>query len=132
MAQELEKRGKREVGNTAVEQIVDAGTAFYPDVDIFANNEQLVVVADVPGVDKGDVQVEIDENQTLVIRARCKCPEMGRELFSQFNVGNYYRAFQLGKEYDQDGVAAQLENGVLVVTVPIREQARPRRIQVQV
>jgi len=49
----------------------------------------------------------------------------------QFNIGNYYRAFQLSDEYDKEKITAKLENGLLQVTVPKREEVKPRKIEIK-
>ncbi len=127
---ELEKREKREVSHTGAEQMVDTGSAYSPDVDIYLSDEALLLVADLPGVEKGDVNIEIDENNSLVIKAKTTLKETEKPIFKQFNIGNYYRAFQIGDEFDKDKVAGQLENGLLEVRIPKREEAKPKRIAI--
>ena len=127
---ELEKREKKEVSHTGAEQMVDAGSAYSPDVDIYLSEDELLLAADLPGVEKGDVNIEIDENNSLVIKAKTAQKEMENPVYKQFNVGNYYRAFQIGDEFDKDKVTGRLENGLLEVRVPKREEAKPKRIAI--
>jgi HSP20 family protein len=130
MTSELEKREKTEVRNTATEQMDDSGPAYSPDVDIYASDEELVFSIDVPGVGRGDATIHIDENNALVIRAKNTHKEPQSPVLRQFRVGNYYRAFQIGTEYDKEKVSAKLESGLLEVRIPRREEAKPRRIQI--
>jgi HSP20 family protein len=131
MATELEKRGKQEVSSTAAERVEQAGAAYIPDIDIYASDEGVLFAVDMPGVEKGKVNIEVTEDDTLVIRGTCaQCEPERRPLVQQYNVGDYYRAFQIGKDYNKDKVEAALENGLLVVRIPKREEAKPRRIQV--
>ncbi|MBF0431362.1 MAG: Hsp20/alpha crystallin family protein [Fibrobacteria bacterium] len=126
----LSDMGKREVAHTGAEQLVDAGTAFSPDMDIFMSENELLFIADLPGVAKGDVSIEIDENNALLIKAQNSLKEPEKVILRQFNLGNYYRAFQIGQEYDKDKAKAVLENGQLELRIPKREAVKPKRISI--
>jgi len=130
MTAELEKREKQEVGTTAAEKLRHSGPAYSPDVDIYVSDDAALFLAELPGVNKGDVTIEVDENQSLVIRARTAYTEPENAVFRQYQVGNYYRAFQLSDEYDKERIAAKLENGLLEVSIPKREEAKPKRIEI--
>ena len=130
MAVELSKREKKEVQQTSAEQLIDAKNAYSPDVDIYDITDALVFIMDVPGVSKGDVNIEIDENNVLSIRAKTSYDQPDGLVMQEFCAGNYYRAFSLSDEFNKDGVTAKLENGVLELTVPRREEVKPRKIQI--
>jgi len=127
---DIEKREKREVSHTGAEQMVDAGSAYSPDVDIYLSEDELLFAVDLPGVEKGAVSIEIDENNSLVIKAKTTLEEPEKPVLRQFNIGSYYRAFQIGEEFDKDKVNAKLENGLLEVRIPKREEAKPKRIAI--
>ena len=127
---ELAKREKREVSHTGAEQMVEAGSAYSPDVDIFLSEDELIFAVDLPGVEKGGVNIEIDENNSLVIKAKNTLTESEKPVLKQFNIGNYYRAFQISDEFDKDKVTGRLENGLLEVRIPKREEAKPKRIAI--
>jgi len=131
MSTELEKRGKQEVGTSAAEQMNQSGPAYSPDVDIHASNDEIVFAVDLPGVGKGDVTIEVDETDTLVISGKNSHREPGEAILQQFEVGNFYRAFQLSDDYAKDKISAKLENGLLVVTIPKREEAKPKKIEIK-
>lgn len=131
MATELEKREKQEVEISAAEQMNQSGPAYSPDVDIHASNDEIVFAIDLPGVGKGDVTIAVDETDTLVITGKNTHQEPGNPVLQQFEVGNFYRAFQLSDDYAKDRISARLENGLLVVTIPKREEAKPRKIEIK-
>ena len=131
MTQELEKRQKQEVNTTSAEQMVESGRAYSPDVDIYDNDDELVLAVDLPGVAKGDVQINFDESDTLSIRAKNTFKEPTDPAIRQFNVGDYYRAFSVSDEYDKEKVAARLEDGLLEVKIPRKETAKPKRIEIK-
>ncbi len=130
MATELEKREKQEVSSTAAEQLRHSGTAFRPDVDIYASEDEVVFTVDLPGVAKGDVSIEVDETNTLSIRAKNSHKEPENPVIRQYRVGDYYRAFQISEDYDKDRINAAMENGLLEISIPKKESAKPRRIEI--
>ncbi|MBD3321745.1 MAG: Hsp20 family protein [Chitinivibrionales bacterium] len=131
MATDLEKREKKAVNNTAAEQINESGTAYSPDVDIYSSENDVMFTVDLPGVEKGDVQIEVTENDTLVIRARNSFSEPENPILRQYRTGDYYRAFQISNDFDKEKISGTLENGLLRITIPKREEARPKRIEIK-
>jgi HSP20 family protein len=131
MATELEKREKQEIGTTAAEKLENSGPAFSPDVDIYVSEDALFMAVDLPGVAKGDVTIQFDESNALIINAKTSQREPENCVLRQFNSGNYYRAFQLSDDYDKDKVTAVLENGLLKITIPKREEVKPRKIEIK-
>lgn len=127
---ELQKQDKREVNSTAAESLTDSGVAFAPEIDIFSNEEELILAVDLPGVNKGDVKLEIDENDTLNIRAKNSYKESANAIFRQYNVGDYYRSFRISKDYNKEKVHVTFDNGELIVRIPKREEAKPKKIEI--
>jgi len=129
---ELEKREQKEVTTTSAEQLTDVKNSYKPDVDIFYGEDKLFLSMDIPGVKKGDVSIEVDENNTLIVKAKNSFNEPEGVLYRQFSIGNYYRAFTLSDEFDKDNISGNLENGVLEITIPKKEEAKPRKIEIKV
>ena len=118
------------------EQLLGApvGSARVPrfmPMDLYRSGDHYVVHADLPGVDPGSVDVSVD-NGTLTIRAERsgRTDESVDWLASERFTGSYMRQLALGDGIDADRIAATNENGVLTVTIPLAEKAKPRRIQV--
>jgi len=132
MTKELEKKEQKEVTSTSAEQLIDLKNAYKPDVDIYNNQDGLIMVMDLPGVRKGDVSIEIDENNTLIVRGKSSFREPENRVYKQFGLGNYYRAFTISNEFDKDRVSALIENGVLELTIPRREAVKPKRVEITV
>lgn len=120
--------GKR---TAAVEPVVDPGTAYQPDVDIVENGDSMALYIDLPGVAPGGTEVEVDENNILTLRARNSYREPEGRILEQARVGDYFRAFQLGSEYDRSRISAVLKDGILTLHLPKREEAKPRRIEIR-
>src|SRR5438045_1718454 len=91
---------------------------FTPRVDVLENGDELVLVADVPGVGPEDLDVRF-ENGELTLDARCAPRSFGaRGLGEEYEVGDYHRVFTLGDHIDGDRITAQLAQGVLTVRLP--------------
>ncbi|MBN1294000.1 MAG: Hsp20/alpha crystallin family protein [Candidatus Latescibacteria bacterium] len=131
MTADLEKREKQEVSSTAAEQMSHSGPAYSPDVDIYASDDEVVFAVDLPGVAKGDVSIQVDETNTLIIKAKNSHKEPSNNVLKQYQIGDYYRAFQISDDYDKDKVSATLENGLLEITVPKKEAAKPKKIEIK-
>jgi HSP20 family protein len=102
-----------------------------PPVDIFENEESLIVVADLPGVDRDGVDIRIEDN-ILTIKGNAKYTQPETALRQEFILQNYYRQFQLSDEVDQSKISAESKNGVLTITLPKAEKSKPKQIKVKV
>ncbi len=107
------------------------GRYFEPPVDIYETADALTLVADVPGVEAEDVETDLKDS-LLTITARVRgLEEKWRPLHQEYGVGHYLRQFRLGQQIDQAKITAQLKDGVLTLTLPKADAARPRKIKVQ-
>jgi len=126
---ELEAKPKQKVERR--DETTRPGTYFQPAVDIFETKDELVLVADMPGVPPDGVDVGL-EGDELSIGGRVRSGEYDglKPLYVEYGVGGYHRRFTLGEMIDGDGIKAQMKNGVLVLRLPKAERARARRIAV--
>jgi HSP20 family molecular chaperone IbpA len=128
--QEIERKEKKEVKKEAGEG-TRPGPVFIPAVDILENEKELVVLADMPGVDSKGVDIDLRENQ-LTLMGRVESIEGEKEisLHKEFNWGDYFRQFTLSDVIDQNKITAKMENGVLRLTLPKVEKPKPQKIKV--
>ena len=127
--QELAVREKRELAER--EERTVPGRFYVPQADVYETEEALTVVMEMPGVDRKDVGVELKEG-VLRVEGRIDFSKYsGMEpVYTEYNVGHYGRSFTLSDRVDQERIAAQLEDGVLTLTLPKTAEARPRRIAI--
>jgi HSP20 family molecular chaperone IbpA len=104
-----------------------------PPVDVFENDNAITLLADLPGVTREQLQVRVD-GDTLVLEATAAVqgPQDMQLVYGEAQCPTYRRQFTLSRELDTGRVEAQLRDGVLKLTIPKAEEAKPRRIQVQV
>ena len=100
-----------------------------PAVDIFETDQGLTLVADLPGVIKEDLSIDIDQ-ELLTIEANAKSQLKGDPVLREFLHGTFYRQFQLPDEIDSGKISAELKRGVLTLNLPKSEAAKPRRIEI--
>lgn len=126
---QIEKTEKQAVEKT--EEMTWAGNTYRPDVDIWESREALTIAADMPGMRKEDLSIDLRDD-VLTIHGRVQVNEYEglRPLYSEYNVGNFYRRFTLGDAIDQERIAANVSDGVLTLTLPKRAKAVPRRIDI--
>jgi HSP20 family molecular chaperone IbpA len=104
---------------------------YVPNTDIRETEEALEVVMEVPGVDRKDIDIKIEED-TLSVEARIDYSKYdGLEpLYTEYNVGHFARRFALSHMIDQQQIGATLGDGVLTLTLKKVQQAKPRRIEI--
>jgi HSP20 family protein len=102
-------------------------------MDLYRSGDHYVLHADLPGVDPGSVDVHV-ENGTLTIKAQRseRTEEAVQWIASERFTGTFMRQLALGDDIDADKISATYANGVLTLTLPVAEQAKPRRVSVQV
>ncbi|MEF2978401.1 Hsp20/alpha crystallin family protein [Subtercola sp. YIM 133946] len=106
------------------------GPKFMP-VDLYREGDQYILNADLPGVDPGSVDVDVD-GQLLTIRAQrtAAAHEGAKWLTQERPNGTYLRQFSLGEGVASEKISATYDNGVLSVVIPVSEKAKPRKIEI--
>lgn len=128
MSTELEKVEKKTLEESQ-EAPTRAARTYVPDVDIWEGPDALALAADMPGVARDSIEIDLrDDVLTIQGTVSLAGYEGLRPLYSEYNVGNYYRRFTLGETIDQSRISARMDDGVLTLTLPKREKAKPRRI----
>lgn len=127
--QELAVREKQELASKEEKTI--PGRYFVPAADIFETDQALMVIMEMPGVEKENVSIAL-ENDVLRVEGQIDLSKyQGLEpVYTEYNVGHYARGFTLSSKIDRDAISAQLNDGVLTLTLPKVKEAMPRRIAV--
>lgn len=108
-----------------------ATRVFTPTVDIVEHKNDIVVLADMPGVDEKSVDITLEkELLTIYGRVEPEVPENHRLAISEYSVGDYKRTFTISNEVDRDHIEASVKDGVLKLVLPKAESAKTRKIPV--
>ncbi len=127
--QELAVREKKEL--VSKEEKTIPGRYYVPYADIYETDEALTVVMEMPGVERDNLNVSLESDVLRVSGQIDFTKYEGLEpVYTEYNVGHYARSFALSNKIDQEGIRAQLEDGVLTLTLPKAKEAQPRRIAI--
>jgi HSP20 family molecular chaperone IbpA len=128
-SQELQVQQKR-----AVEKKTEGtmpARVFVPVTDIFETPEALTVVLEMPGVDRNSIEASVEDDiVTIAGRIDFTRYEGMQPVYTEYNIGNYARSFEISNKIDQSRISAQMKDGVVTLALPKAEQAKSRKIQV--
>jgi HSP20 family protein len=130
---EIERQSKQESFKeeaSSVEQ-TRAGRTYLSRVDIVETEDGLLLWADLPGVDEASLDVRVED---AVLTIAGTVSPAGYEdlspLYTEYNVGNFFRQFRLSEQVDQGRIEGRVNQGTLELSLPKLEKAKPRRIQI--
>jgi HSP20 family molecular chaperone IbpA len=128
-SQEIKVQEKKEL--VSKEEKTVPARYYMPPTDITESEDALTVVMEIPGVDKKQLQVHV-ENDVLRVEGQIDFTKYeGLEpLYTEYNIGHFARGFTLSSKIDQQQISAQLEDGVLTLTLKKAKEALPRRIEI--
>jgi HSP20 family protein len=127
--QELQVQKKREIESK--EEGTIPARLFVPVADIYEAEDALSVILEMPGVQKSDVAVNIEDG-VLTVRGQIDVTKYKglQPLYTEYNIGHYARSFRLSSKIDQTKIGAEMKDGVLALRLPKVEEARPRTIKI--
>ncbi len=107
-------------------------TAWSPSVDIFETEDELVLNAEVPGIDEDDIEVKIEDNTLTILGERKLEKETKEENYHRVerSYGSFYRTFSLPHYVDQEKIKAEHDNGVLKIHMPKKPDVKPRSVKI--
>jgi HSP20 family protein len=107
-------------------------SSWTPSVDIYETENEVVLTAEVPGIEEKDIEIKVEDN-TLTIKGERKFEkETHEENYHRIerSYGSFFRSFGLPNYVDQDRIEAQHENGVLKIRMPKRAELKPRQVKI--
>ena len=108
-----------------------AGASFLPRMDVYEDDNELILYADMPGIRPEDVDLRYEQGE-LVLHGRLRPRQrQGQYLLREYDEGDYYRVFQIHESVDNNRIEAACKNGVLTIHLPKTKPARPRQIAVR-
>lgn len=132
MSSDLSKRERKdERSDIASVEPIRAGLVYSPRIDIWETDEELILLADLPGVAPEDLDIQF-ENRELRIHGRVGPRHEGLAfLGGEYGIGDFHRAFTIGQSIDPAKISAELNDGVLTLHLPKVEALKPRKIEVK-
>ena len=128
--QELQVQEKREVDKA--QEPTTPTRAFLPTTDIFETEDALTVVLEMPGVDRDNIDVMV-ENGVLTVEGKINFNKYEglQPVYGEYNIGPYRRSFRISSRVDQEKIRAEMRDGVVTLVLPKAEEAKPRRVEVR-
>jgi HSP20 family molecular chaperone IbpA len=129
MTSTMDQSAQRQEGGA---ETTRGATVYRPIADIVERQDGVVVQIEMPGVPSGDVEISV-ERRVLTVRGRGRvtAPNGYRLVYAEYGEGDYERSFTLSQDIDEARIAAEMRNGVLTLTLPRAEAAKPRKIEVK-
>jgi len=107
------------------------GAYFSPRVDIIETDKELLLYADMPGVRSEEIDLRY-ENGELILRGKSQPRDIkGTLIYGEYEVGDYYRVFQVHETIDASKIDAEYRNGVLTVHLPKQEMVQPKQVSIR-
>ena len=109
-----------------------APSSWSPAVDIYETENEIILTAEIPGLDEKDIEIKIEDN-TLTLRGERKfSKETKEENYHRLEraYGTFFRAFTLPNSVEADSIQAEHENGVLRITMPKKQELKPRTVKI--
>jgi HSP20 family molecular chaperone IbpA len=121
----------KNINNYSIEEILKTQNTVLPSSDIYENDDEFVLVANMPGVVRSDVQVKIVED-SLIIFGRINYEEAVNRnyILNENEPGNYLRKFKISDTIDETKIKAKYDNGQLIVILPKHERIKARTIDI--
>ena len=130
MAETKEMTQTKDLNN--LEEILEKEPVVAPLISIYETEDDFVLTAEMPGVDKNDVKIKL-EDENLVILGKVNTEEIRKRnyILKESNSGNYFRRVKLSESIDVDKISADFINGELTVHLPKHERVKPKTIEIK-
>jgi HSP20 family protein len=102
-----------------------------PEVNIYETEKNFVLQAEMPGVNKSGLEVTLEGSTLTFVGRRSEAPVVGTPLYRETRPLNYRRSFELDPSIDTNKIVAEIQQGVLTLTLPKAERVQPRRIEIK-
>ena len=123
--------GKKQDVSGTTEQ-THSGPVFIPAVDIFETENDMHLVADMPGLDPEKITVDLRENTLTISGEIATAPETGEDdLLTEYETGRFFRQFLIPEVIDRNRIDAHYNQGVLTLAMPKAEAAKPKKIEIR-
>jgi HSP20 family molecular chaperone IbpA len=119
------------LNNYSIEEILRTQNNISPASDIYENKDEYILIANMPGVSRSEIQVKVIE-ESLIVFGRINYDEVSNReyILNENEVGNYFRKFKISDSIDKTKINAKYDNGQLIVHLPKSEKIKPRTIDI--
>ena len=121
----------KSINNYSMEEILNRQNSVLPSSDIFETEDEYVMIVNMPGVSRNEIQVRIVD-ESLIVFGKINYDEVITRdyILNENELGNYHRKFKISDSIDKERISAKYDNGQLVVNLPKNERIKPRTIDI--
>jgi len=132
MAEKTKEVQKKEMDKPDFVERTRSSKVYTPDVDIMEGKGEIIVIADMPGVDEKSIDVTLEDNVlTIYGRVDWNIPEKFTLAHTEYGIGDYQRIFTISGEINREKIQATVKNGVLRLVMPKNDTSKLRKIAVK-
>jgi HSP20 family molecular chaperone IbpA len=132
MAEKTKNIQKKEAENEDRIERTRSAKIYIPDVDIVERKNDIVLIADMPGVDESGIDITLEKNiLTIYGTVTAEIPENLRVVHVEYGIGDYQRSFTLSGEINRDNIKAALKEGLLKLVLPKAEPVKAKKIRIE-
>ncbi len=114
------------------DEVLERETSYAPLVDIYETDDDFVLVANMPGVTRDNIQLKLEDNSLVIFGKIDYEDKINRKyILNENEIGHYFRRFRISDNVDASRIRAKFENGQLMINLPKHERAKPKTIQIQ-
>jgi HSP20 family protein len=119
------------LNNNSIDEILRSENNVQPLTDIYENTDEYVLIANMPGVSRSEIQVKVID-ESLIVFGRINYNEVVNKdyILNENEIGNYFRKFKISDSIDKTRISAKYDNGQLFVNLPKNEKIKPRTIDI--
>ncbi len=132
MAEKAKDMQKKETESVDRVERTRSVRVYTPDVDIVERMDDILLLADMPGVEESSVEITLEKNVLSIYgKVDAPAPENMRLMYAGYGIGDYQRSFTLSNEIDREKIKATMKNGLLKLVLPKAEPVKARKITVE-
>ena len=115
----------------SINELLITQNSISPVVDIFETVNDYILIANLPGVERSNIQVKLDD-KSLIVFGKINFEEAvnRKYILNEKEIGNYFRSFKISDSIDKEKINARYDNGQLIVTLPKHDKVKPRKIDI--
>ncbi len=119
------------LNNNSIDEILRSENNVQPSTDIYENTDEYILIANMPGVSRSEIQVKVID-ESLIVFGRINYNEVVNKdyILNESEIGNYFRKFKISDSIDKTRISAKYDNGQLFVNLPKNERIKPRTIDI--
>ena len=131
MSEKKELVAVNNYNSDSINELLKTQNSISPVVDIFETENDYILIANLPGVERSNIQVKLDD-KSLIVFGKINFEEAvnRKYILNEKEIGNYFRSFKISDSIDKEKINARYDNGQLIVTLPKHDKVKPRKIDI--